>query len=259
MKKNAKIVSLFFTLIGLFLSYNAYAEENRITGPVHPAARCSKAFAGEECENRRIKDYNTGCITYDELNSLRNYAAYPICVENDLLAWCPCGCFDSSTRIFGVNLNNKEAKYYNILEIVGNTSNYNVVTLNLGSTLSNLKTKSSAIKKVTAGPEEMPLITFNTANGQKLSVTQEHAILLSDGRMVAAKDVKNSDHLVQADGKPVAISSIESKKVKDDVINIQTEGKTSIEHTLFAEGLIVGDLMWQNNLKSLLNDIAIRK
>ncbi|KAB8032268.1 Hint domain-containing protein [Fluviispira multicolorata] len=100
---------------------------------------------------------------------------------------------------------------------------------------------------------------FKTNNNLRLAVTSEHAILLADGRMIAAKNVKLTDQLVLANGNPIGIKSIESLKTNKNVLNVLTTGNSNIEHTVFAEGLIVGDLAWQNNLQKQLNAIAIRK
>ena len=69
----------------------------------------------------------------------------------------------------------------------------------------------------------------------------------------AAKDVKIQDHLVQADGNQLLFLPVESKKVKDDVINIQTEGKKlQLKTHYLLKVFSLGDLMWQNNLKIIV-------
>jgi hypothetical protein len=43
------------------------------------------------------------------------------------------------------------------------------------------------------------------------------------------------------------------------VFNFLTTGKTKKGHLIVAEGIIVGDLMWQNTLGNELNEVAVRQ
>lgn len=242
-----------------FLTVTASFATNRITGPIDLNIRCLDTIGGTACNDERAYGLKSGCINQEEFDSLVKYNAYPVCDRKDLLkGWCTCGCFQANTRIYSVNPN-ESTGYQTILKILSDKHNYKVFSLSSDATLSSITTKPLKILSTTSGPEKTPLIVFITANEQRLAVTTKHAILLADGRMVAAKDVKITDLLVQANGTPVAIKSIESERVTDNVLNILTDGNTNIEHTLFAEGLIVGDLSWQNNLKNMLNAVAIRQ
>jgi hypothetical protein len=245
-----------------FLTITASFATNRITGPIDLNIRCLDTITGIACNDERSYGLKSGCINQEEFDSLVKYNAYPVCDRRDLLkGWCSCGCFQVNTKIYSINTNEKGESlgYQAISKILNDKHNYKVISLSSDATLSSITTKPLKILSTTSGPEKTPLIVFTTANEQRLAVTTKHAILLADGRMVAAKDVKITDLLVQANGVPVAIKSIESEKVNDNVLNILTDGNTNIEHTLFAEGLIVGDLSWQNNLKNMLNAVAIRK
>ena len=253
--RGAIIASSFLTLTASFAT-------NRITGPTDKNMRCVDNIGGAACTDERDYALKSGCINQEEFNSLVQFNSYPVCDRiNVLRGWCSCGCFQANTRIYSVDAyeSGNSTGYQFISKILNDQQKYKVIGLSSDSTLSSIKTKSLRILKSTSGPEKIPLIVFITANDQRLAVTTKHAILLADGRMVAAKDVKINDLLVQANGIPVSIKSIDSEKVSDNVLNILTDGKTNIEHTLFAEGLIVGDLSWQNNLKNMLNSVAIRK
>ncbi|KAB8029821.1 hypothetical protein [Fluviispira multicolorata] len=243
-------------LATLSVAINAYA--NRIDKP--SSERCTGNMQGTACQSEREYGLKIGCITKEEYDSLVAYNSYPVCDRfNVLRAWCSCGCFEASTRIFSFENFANEIGYIPISKITSESKKYNVASIKPESSLSQLKTGLYNITSTSSGPEKEALIVFKTINNLKLTVTKEHAILLSDGRMVAAKNVKLTDSLVQANGKPISIKSIEYLKTKEQVLNILTSGNTNIEHTLFAEGLIVGDLAWQNNLKNMLNSIAIRQ
>ncbi|WP_186647237.1 Hint domain-containing protein [Fluviispira vulneris] len=249
----------FIILIAsLTLGFQAYA--NRITGPSDKNGRCTENLGGGACQEEREYALKAGCITQDEYNSLVGYNSYPICDRKNILrAWCSCGCFEESTRIFSFEALTNDIGYIPIKKITADSKKYNVASVKADASLSQLNVGLYNLISTTSGPEADPLIVFKTQNGLRLAVTKEHAILLADGRMVAAKNVKLTDALVLANGRPIAIKSIESLKTDKNVLNLLTSGKSNLEHTLFAEGLIVGDLAWQNNLKNMLNAIAIRQ
>ncbi len=76
--------------------------------------------------------------------------------------------------------------------------------------------------------------------------------------MVAAKNLKEGQILVSSDGKPVTLERIEHRMIAEDVLNVLTAGDSGLSHMVFAEGLVVGYLAWQNSLQSELNAVAIR-
>ena len=166
---------------------------------------------------------------------------------------CELGCFEANTRIYSMDPETKKSSYIKISEIIFSKPKYDVISLNRNSKIREIKTKKLGIRSFSQGKEKCSLIVFETVNGQSLAVTQDHPILLSNGKMIAAKNIKKSDFLVQADGNPVAIQNIGFKNVTENVLNILTNGNEYLDHTLIAEGLIVGDMAWQNDLKSVLN------
>jgi hypothetical protein len=91
-------------------------------------------------------------------------------------------------------------------------------------------------------------------------LSTEHAVLLSSGEMVAARELDAALHsLVTEKGEIVAISKIERRATDDDVYNVLTDAGLSHKgHLIIANGLVVGDIMWQNTLAADLHAVIIR-
>ncbi|MGY3804678.1 Hint domain-containing protein [Pigmentibacter ruber] len=257
-----KRVLLFTSIIISIISISnrSYAG-NRIIGPTDRNGRCVDNIPdAPTCQGERDYGLRSGCINKEEYDSLVAYNSYPICDRNNILrAWCSCGCFEKNTRIFSVGKDINFMGYEKIEKIISEKQHYKVLSLHQDTKLSTIKSNTFDLFQTTSGPEKEALIVIYTENNLRLAVTKKHAILLSNGKMVEAEKVQLTDKLVQANGKPVSVLKIEREFTNDDVLNILTSGKTPIEHTLFAEGLIVGDLAWQNNLKSMLNSITVRE
>ncbi|KAB8028084.1 Hint domain-containing protein [Fluviispira multicolorata] len=264
-----KLIRSFLFCISLAFTIQIFADLAPPTGdrvkdnPIidSQAGRCHKVpVAAEQCNKQREQALKVRCINQQEYSTLVRINAYPLCdFDYSLLAHCSCGCFEESTRIFSFENSSNEVGYKPISRIISEKNKFSVASVKPNSTLTNLNIGLYNLLSTTSGPEEKPLVVFKTINNLRLAVTSEHAILLANGKMVAAKNVKMSDQLVLANGSPIELKSIESLKTNKNVLNLLTTGESNIEHTVFAEGLIVGDLAWQNNLKSMLNAIAIRQ
>ncbi|WGL60483.1 hypothetical protein QEJ31_02560 [Pigmentibacter sp. JX0631] len=266
------MIRLFLTLVLLITANTSYgfdlikeifgrSETNRITGPADGKARCmSSELNPDQCKEEREYAYAVGCINKTEYLSLEKFNSFPNCNRiNKLTSWCSCGCFESGSRIFSVDKKTNKADYYSINNVISNFSNYKVVTLKTSSTLSKIETQEVDIRGISIGEEKNHLIVFTAENNQNLSVTQDHAILLSTGKIVQAKDVKLTDKLVKSNGQAIKIVSIKKKYATAEVLNILNDSSNKKQNILFVEGFIVGDLSWQNNLKSSLNSILLRK
>jgi hypothetical protein len=112
----------------------------------------------------------------------------------------------------------------------------------------------------TAGGEELPLVWLELENGSSLGLTTEHAVLISTGEMVAARELEAGRHyLVLENGESVAIRGIERRPTTENVYNVLTDaGLNHKGHLIVANGVIVGDIMWQNTLSGDLHSIVIR-
>jgi hypothetical protein len=107
--------------------------------------------------------------------------------------------------------------------------------------------RAAKVKRIIAGPESQPMITFEAEGGRKVTVTSEHPMATSKGVRLA-KDISIGDKLKAGHGKFVAITSIGTKEYKDLVYNFELEGAAETDHLVIAEGLVSGDLYLQNKL-----------
>ncbi|RYG21516.1 hypothetical protein EON82_18675 [bacterium] len=84
-------------------------------------------------------------------------------------------------------------------------------------------------------------------------------MVLEDGRVVAASEVQPGSNFVGVDGKTVRILGIEREQTTGDVYNFEVGATKNQGHIIAAEGVLVGDLAWQNRLKAELGAIQVRK
>ncbi len=214
-----------------------------------------EAIPPADCQTSVQKALTDGCVGEVEANYAIAHSLQLGCNGKFLFSACVCGCFEANTRILGWS-EQEMPKWTKVSEIKRDSK---ISSLDRNSTLSNVTYAEKKASFSTSGQEISPLYVFDTTAG-KLSVTQNHAVLLADGRLVAAKDVKPSDALVSTNGSTAAIVSIERKVTTLPVYNFQVANvKSNKEHLVAAEGLIVGDLYLQNSISQLKNSILARK
>ena len=111
--------------------YAFEANANRIDGPNSGGVRCSSvARGGNICAIDRDEGLADSCITQAEYNSLEAYGSYLTFNKRaELLAWCACGCFEASTKIYGLDPHSKSTDYFSISKILPNFKKYKVVSL----------------------------------------------------------------------------------------------------------------------------------
>lgn len=255
-------------LVAMILSTSSWAA-NRITAPNDPGTRCSGNIAVEKCAPRTKLALQNGCINQEEYDTLMAYGSFPSCAPDPdtgvmtLISWCKCGCFHPDTRIYSMKTPDADqtsaygaAKASSIFK---RSHSFDLVNLSPFSKLNNLYLSTSTIRTKTSGPEAHPLIVIKTETGETLKVTAKHAVLKANGTMVTANTLKVGDRLVRANGAFTRIKSLTSERTERDVINFALEANDPIEHIMVAEGLFVGDLLWQSSLDDLQNQIIVRQ
>lgn len=169
-----------------------------------------------------------------------------VCIVNapgipTILAVCPVGCFEANTKILVENddgtTNERPASQIGMSD--------RLAALDKNSDLYEPNLISKPLSLVTAGPEEYDLFRFKLSNGRALSVTQYHGMVLSDGRVVFAQDVKLDDAFVSSNGQEVEIVSIDRISTDLNVHNFKLDVDTPEEHVIVAEDVLIGDLYWQ--------------
>lgn len=117
------------------------------------------------------------------------------------------------------------------------------------------------VNKIVSGPETEQVITFETADGQKITVTNKHPMMTARG-VLMARDISISDKLqVAKTGKFTALANIRKHDYKEKVYNFELRGRTNeADHLVVANGLTTGELVLQNQLvqKSQPGKLALK-
>lgn len=241
-------------------------EPNRLAGPdgnpMPNQNRCGdNQIPVSDCPAyQNLAFFTNHCINGTEYSYAQSHSIAPLCSQLNptvYIGFCYCGCLERSTGILTVDPGSGKASSQRIDSIVVGAQ---VHALTGGATLSALQFAPRGVAATTAGGEKTPLVVLHLADGATLSATEQHAILLSTGMMVAAKDLQVGQRMVRQDGSPSEIRQITREPTSDDVYNVLTDaGLVHKEHVIVAGGLLVGDLMWQNTLAKDLNAIIVRQ
>lgn len=238
-------------------------DVNRVADNAPDAQRC-KPIPQPECNAKRQRALEKSCVNAAEFNTLVANNDTPICDYEDepmsrLTGWCPCGCFEASTNLLVVPFGTDEAVWETAQDLYRDRKSSNVVSLSEHATIAAPELAIKGIRRSTFGTEEEALYVFKTESGRTLKLTRNHGVLKGDGAMVAAHELAVGDALVTSSGERVAITAITRERTADPVYNFLVETESEQEHTLIAEGFIVGDLAWQNNLVNQLGSIVVRQ
>lgn len=258
----------------LVLSF-AYPTLSSAQVPADPTNRLPD-IAGNRCGDNQIPvaecpDYQeyawnggAGCINVTEYNYAKANSIAPMCGLTNrtrYIGWCRCGCFERSTRIYVHDVASATAKWVPVDSLPNQESKLGIYTLAADATLQNPSWTVHSMLDTTVGPEEKPLVYVRTEGGSVLGLTEQHAVLLSTGHMVRAVELTPDSVLVKMNGDLERIVELWRAPTADPVFNMLTdaavENKTG--HLVFAEGIIVGDIYWQNIIDDELRQTEIRR
>jgi hypothetical protein len=264
--RTIKFAVLTVLLLGVASPLSAWAS-NQIAGPdgrpIPGHNRCGdEQIPYEECPDYQyIARYVDGCINDEEYAYSQAWSIAPICspmYPDRYVGFCYCGCLERSTQILATDPVTGAEVTPRIDQI--ERGGVRIHALTEEATLSSVRYTSRDVVATTAGGENNPMVVLQLEGGIILSATEQHAILLASGEMVAAKDLSVGQFLVKRDGSSTAITAIRRVPTDDDVFNVLTDAGLSHKgHMIVANGVIVGDLMWQNTLIKDLNSIIIRQ
>ena len=244
-------------------SYNRLVDDNGVLKAVHQK-RClgENGFGAppDKCAKSPNTAMYSGCINDVERTWALWAGLFVICDPNEdshkeIYHACPCSCFAPETKILVMRESLGEPIWSRADQITRDDS---IVTLGDSSTLGSPIFESREILYTTSGEEHPALISIETTTGVVLSLTQHHAVLLSDGRMITAKELTTDDDLVDWRGNPVGILAIKRERAGEMVYNVASAGTQKTSHLILAEGILVGDLLWQNSLAAELGEVAVR-
>jgi len=134
-----------------------------------------------------------------------------------------------------------------------------LVTLTADATLDDLATQTARVFSYTTEIRDAENVIYKltTASGGSLSVTNEHPIITSVGRLVQAQKLALGDELLQADGTPDEIIKIEKSTLFGKVYNIKPAQTEPVANILIAQGFLVGSARFQNDDIGYINRILL--
>lgn len=264
-------------VLGLVLASSfAYPTLSSAEVPADPTNRLTDMHGNRCGENQipvaRCPGYQefawnggSGCINATEYNYAKVNSIAPMCDtlfdRTSYIGWCRCGCFERSTRVFVQDAASTAAQWVPVDTLPNQEFKLGIYTLATGATLQNPSRTVHAILDTTVGPEEKPLIYIRTEGGAVLGLTEQHAVLLSTGHMVRAVELTPDSLLVNMNGGLERIVELWRAPTPDPVFNMLTDAglENKMGHLVFAEGIIVGDIYWQNIIDDELRQTEIRK
>lgn len=261
-----KMLLVFLASVcSMFLASTADAT-NRLTNPNDNRCYGDTTMTPEECQQNQELAWSNGngCITFEEYTYARQNFIAPLCKwpfqPREYLGYCRCGCLAQGTEVFV--LQDHTLQWQPIDNFSSrDVNNGSMVTLAEQATMRNWDYSTRDLMAMTIGPEEKPLVWVTTQSGLEIGLTETHGVLLANGYMARAVELKAGDVLVNVNGASEAIIGIERKATDSKVYNVLTNAGTSNApgHIIFANEIAVGDLYWQNILESEFRRIVIRE
>lgn len=220
--------------------------------------RCSTNTTGEDVQGclDLTKTTTLKCLTDVERQWALDHSLGVVCVGAKVHSVCPCSCFEQSTRILSFTESGHPV-WKNVLDM---KKGERVASLNQSANLRNISFDAQNISYQTNGPEKKPLVVIH-AGKNTLKVTETHAVVMADGRVIEASSIKVGDMVLGSNGAAKTVRSIEREFTDKDVINFLVD-KPLVDkksHIISAEGILVGDMQWQNYLREDLNKVLLRR
>lgn len=237
---------------------------NRLLDPGYNRCADDSSIPIGQCTQYQDLAWNNGngCITLEEYSYAEANFIAPLCSPFDVhqyLGYCRCGCLARQTEVFIEQASG--AQWVPIEALPGHEDETKMFSLAASATMRNWDFGTPGLTAMTIGPEKKPLVWVTTTAGQSIGLTETHGVLLATGYMAQAVELKVGDALVDSDGVPQKIVTIERRLADGDVYNVLTDAGLNDKpgHVIFANQLAVGDLYWQNILESEFRQVVIRE
>jgi len=222
--------------------YPSFGKTDASGQPVNPLRIAAPVNGAEDCGTSYQVDSKTPFKT--DILADAHY---------QLVAMCVSGCYTpDQTLVF------KDG-----VQEIGNAfdqKNMEIETLAEDSTLENPKYRISELEAYTVdiAPARQEVIDFETLSGKKLSVTKNHPLLDSEGKMRTADSFKTGECLVLQDGSADPIVLINEREYFGKVYNVRPKSTKLLENIVVAEGVLSGSVYFQNEGTKDLNRALFR-
>lgn len=237
------------------------------------AQYCDGTLDAQACDRRRQEAIRQKCVTPDYVEFLKHVPVVggmgvaPACLvsynANDqeykyLVAFCKCGCFDKNTDIL-TSIGEGE-EWTNVVDLF-NSQKREVVGLTADSVIGEELVLENREFAPLRGPADSKVwVTMQLSNGKKLKLTSDHAVLLADGYLKSASELKTGDMLFGPSNNLVKIETLTVGLEAIETFNLGISSKSDnpLDHIFFGNGVAIGDDSFQNGLDELVNRANLR-
>jgi hypothetical protein len=120
-----------------------------------------------------------------------------------------------------------------------------VTTFSSDATMDHPTTSEQAIASFTSAPLSGEIYVLEGDGGERLEVTGGHPMVLADGTMIPARDLREGEALAGADGATVGLVRISRYAYEGDVWNVEPKSEEKAENIVIAEGFLAGSIRFQ--------------
>lgn len=107
-------------------------------------------------------------------------------------------------------------------------------------------------------PVKQKILTFRMASGGHLSVTTEHPLVTTEGSLKRAREFAVGEHLLQQDGSPDEIVTIDNDLTTVRTFNLKPVTTDLTSNILVAQGYLNGSGRFQSEYVEELNRLILR-
>lgn len=229
---------------------------------------CDNEIYKQESCRLDMKDHlQSGCVStpyvrellfggtpeqYDQTpENQRNYEYAPVCIGRVIRTFCKCGCFDKSTKILVEDKLAGDKSWTPIASLVENPQDYSLFSLeSINDSDAGINLKRHEVSETLVGKmKDKVMVEIVTESGNMIKLTDDHPLLTEGREIVLAKEVRVGTRLVGRDGLADKAAKVTVTREIVDVFNVGTDmkSKNPSDHLIFANGLIVGDMVLQNS------------
>lgn len=131
------------------------------------------------------------------------------------------------------------------IDDVASLESRTVTTLAAEATMENPTTLEQPIASISSASGAQEIYVLEGAEGERIEVTGGHPMVLADGTIRVAKELKEGDTLAGEKGAIIALARIGTYKYDGKVWNIKPESEKKAENIVIAEGFLAGSMRFQ--------------
>ena len=134
-----------------------------------------------------------------------------------------------------------------------------ITALSDEATFDNITYIPVEVESYISGKTKEPLYKITLEDFRVLSLTKTHPLVTNNGIVVKASTIKKGDYLVQKDGSPIQVLSVQIKDFSGTVYNIEPVNKDFKGNVHLANGILSGSFRYQSEWQDVEARILARK